>query len=70
MRSKMDDGWLHDKSKWVSSSVGQAFKELDYGRFSQTAYAKSQLCSKMSLQRNVNYSGDQWGGPSAPSGAS
>ena len=67
MRSKMDDGWLENKSKWVSSSVNQAFKELDYERFAQTTYAKSQLCSKMSLQRNANYSGDQWGGPSGAS---
>ena len=67
MRSKMDDGWLNNNSKWMSSSVNQAFKELDYGRFSQTAYAKSQLCSKTSLQRNANYSGDQWGGPSGAS---
>ncbi len=63
----MDDGWLQNKSKWVSSSVGAAMQELDYVRFSQTAYAKSQLCSKTSLQRNANYSGDQWGGPSGAS---
>ena len=63
----MDEGWLNNNSKWMSSSVNQAFKELDYGRFSQTAYAKSQLCSKTSLQRNANYSGDQWGGPSGAS---
>ena len=67
MRSKMDEGWLDNKSKWVSSSVNQAFKELDYERLAQTACAKSQLCSKMSLQRNVNYGGDQWGGPSGAS---
>ena len=66
MRSKMDEGWLNNNSKWMSSSVNQAFKELDYGRFSQTAYAKSQLCSKMSLQRNANFDrGDQWHGPPA-----
>ena len=65
MRSKMDDGWLENKSKWVSSSVNQAFKELDFGRFLQTDYAKSKLCSsKMSLQRNANFDrGDQWHGP-------
>ena len=64
VRSKMDDGWLQDCSRWMSSSVGQAFKELDYERFAQTTYAKSQLCSKMSLQRNANFDrGDQWYGP-------
>lgn len=28
MRSKMDDGWLQDCSRWMSSSVGQAFKKF------------------------------------------
>jgi hypothetical protein len=55
LRSKQDGGWVRDNSKWLSSSVNQAMRELDYDRFSQTAYARDRLA------RRYHDTGDDFG---------
>jgi hypothetical protein len=38
---KKNGGWLNDPSKWLTSAVKAAFRDLDWARFAQTTYATS-----------------------------
>lgn len=47
VRLKMDGGWLQDTSKWLTSAVKTAFRDLDYDRFARTSYAKTSFSGAM-----------------------
>ena len=57
LRSKQDGGWLNNSSKWLSAAVNQAMRDLDYGRFSNTAYARDRV-----VARRHSDNGDAYGG--------
>ena len=40
--------YVENMSRWLSSAVNQAWKEIDFPRWSQTDYAKQLLQSRLS----------------------
>ena len=55
--TKHGQGYVENMSRWLSSAVNQAWKEIDFPRWSQTDYAKH-------LLKSSHYSG--W--PTPPPG--
>lgn len=43
LRSKQAGDWLERPSAWMSAAVNQAMRDLDYDRWSQTAYARERV---------------------------
>ena len=35
--------WVENMSRWMSSAINSAFRDIDYERWSQTPYARERL---------------------------
>jgi hypothetical protein len=46
------DQWLENPNKWLSSAINSAFRELDFDRWSQTAYGRTKCTMKFKQQRH------------------
>ena len=60
LRSKQDGEWLRDNSKWLSAAVNQAMRDLDYGRFANTAYARDRFVARRHPDNGDDHGG-RWG---------